>query len=148
MAAKKLSPYFRAHIIIIITSYPIIAILHKPDTLGRLLKRVIELSEFDILYRPKSTDKGQVLTDFIAKISDMLPHDISELLWILETDGSPKVVGGAGMILQSVEGLLVTHAIKFSFSISNNEAEYKAIFLRLRVAKELSVLNLELRCDS
>ena len=34
MAAKKLRPYFQAHIIIVLTNYPIIAIIHKSDALG------------------------------------------------------------------------------------------------------------------
>ena len=31
---------------------------------------------------------------------------------------------------------------------SNNEAEYEVVLLRLQLAKELSVTNLELQCDS
>ena len=71
----------------ILTSYPIIAILHKLDSSGQLLKWVVELSELDIAYCPRFTVKGQVLFDFIAKMSDVHPHDISEPLRILETDG-------------------------------------------------------------
>ena len=50
------------------------------------------------------------------------------------------------MVLQSLEG--IAQAVKFSFSISNNEVEYKAMLLGLQMAKEISVSNLELRCDS
>ena len=50
------------------------------------------------------------------------------------------------MVLQSLEGLSIPQALKFSFIVSNNEAEYKAILLGLRVAKELSVAILDLRC--
>ena len=49
MAAKKQHPYFQAHTIIVLTNYPIRAILHKLDASGRLLKWVVELSEFDIM---------------------------------------------------------------------------------------------------
>ena len=86
-----------------------------------------------------------MLANLIAEMSNMRPHDINKPLWILETNGSSKAAkGGAGMVLQSPEGSHVTHAVKFSFFISNNEA----VLLGLRVAKELSVMNLELRCDS
>ena len=67
MAAKKLRLYFLAHTIIILTGSPIRAILHKPNASGRLLKWAIELSEFDIEYRPKSAIKGQVLAHFIVE---------------------------------------------------------------------------------
>ena len=57
---------------------------------------------------------------------------ISEPLWILKTDSSSKAVGGgAGMVLQSPKGLPIAHAVKFSFSILNNEAKYEAILFGL-----------------
>ena len=43
-----------------LTSSPIRAILYKPDVSGRLLKWAVELSEFDIEYRPRTTIKGQL----------------------------------------------------------------------------------------
>ena len=51
------------------------------------------------------------------------------------------------MVLQFSEGLSITQAIKFTFTTSNNEAKYKVVLLGLRSTKELSVANLELRCD-
>ena len=47
-AARKLRPYFQAHTIEVPTEYPMKQVLHKPETSGRLMKWVIELSEFDI----------------------------------------------------------------------------------------------------
>ena len=80
MAAKKLRPYFQAHTIIVLTSYPIRAILHKPDASIGLLKWVIKLSEFDIVYLLRSTIKDQVITDFMVEMSDVRPRDIGEML--------------------------------------------------------------------
>ena len=51
------------------------------------------------------------------------------------------------MVLQSLKGFSIAETVKFSFTISNNESEYKAFLLGLLAAKELSVMNLELRCD-
>ena len=70
--AKKLWPYFQAHTIVVLTSSPIKAIFHKPDTSWRLLKWAIQLSEFDIDYRPRTSIKGQVLVDFVVERSKML----------------------------------------------------------------------------
>ena len=47
-AARKLRPYFQAHTIEVPIEYPMKQVLHKPETSGRLMKWVIELSEFDI----------------------------------------------------------------------------------------------------
>ena len=68
-AARKLRPYFQAHTIEVPTEYPMKQVLHKPETSGRLIKWAIELSEFDIIYKPETVIKGQVLTDFIMKFT-------------------------------------------------------------------------------
>ena len=108
MIVKKLHPYFQAHIIVVLTNYSIITILHKLDTLGRLLKWAVKLSEFDIEYSPRSAIKGQILADFIVEILDVQPRDLCELSWLLETNGSSKAVReGASMILQSPKGLSI-----------------------------------------
>ena len=56
-AARKLHPYFQAHTIEVPTEYPMKQVLNKPKTSGRLMKWAIELSEFDIRYKPKAAIK-------------------------------------------------------------------------------------------
>ena len=58
IAAQKLHPYFQAHTIEVPTEYPMKQVLHKPETLGRLMRWALELSEFDIKYKPKIAIKG------------------------------------------------------------------------------------------
>ena len=41
------------------------------------------------------------------------------------------------MALQSLEGLSIALVVKIAFAASNNEFEYEAVFLRLRLTKEL-----------
>ena len=67
--ARKLRPYFQAHTIEILTECPMKQVLHKPKTSGRLMKWSIELSEFDIRYKPKTTIKGQILADFVMEFT-------------------------------------------------------------------------------
>ena len=43
-AARNLRPYFQAHTIEVPTEFPMKQVLHKPETLGRLMKWAIELS--------------------------------------------------------------------------------------------------------
>ena len=52
MAARKLRPYFQCHPIIVLTTFPLKAILHKPELSERLVKWAVELSEFDITFQP------------------------------------------------------------------------------------------------
>ena len=69
--SRRLRPYFHAHTIEIPTEHPMKQILHKPETSRRLLKWAIELSEFDIRYKPRIAVKGQVLTDFIMEFTPL-----------------------------------------------------------------------------
>ena len=51
-AARKLKPYFQAHTVIVLTNKPLQRTMSNPDAAGRLALWAMELSEFDIQYRP------------------------------------------------------------------------------------------------
>jgi hypothetical protein len=68
-AARKLRPYFQAHTIVVLTNHPLRKAMNKPDAAGRLIQWSIELSEFDIDYRPRTAIKAQALADFIAEFT-------------------------------------------------------------------------------
>ncbi|KAL5743996.1 hypothetical protein ACOSP7_026858 [Xanthoceras sorbifolium] len=70
VAARKLRPYFQAHSIEILTNCPLKQILQRPEVSGRLTKWAIELSEFDVSFRPRTTIKGQAVADFIAEFTE------------------------------------------------------------------------------
>ena len=74
-AAQKLCPYFQAHTIKVLIEYPMKQVLHKPETSGRLMKWAIELSEFDIRYKPKTAIKGQILADFVIEFISVEPTE-------------------------------------------------------------------------
>ena len=153
-AARKLHPYFQAHTIEVLTEYPMKQVLHKPEVSGRLMKWAIELSEFDIRYRPKTAIKGQVLADFVMEFS---PVELAEStragdnlpIWKLSIDGASNAQGsGAGLILTSPEGIDIEYALRFGFHTSNNEAEYEAVIAGLNLAHSLEVDQLEVYSDS
>ncbi|XP_077250242.1 uncharacterized protein LOC143889773 [Tasmannia lanceolata] len=68
-AARKLRPYFQAHPIIRLTNQPLIKIIQKPETSGRMVSWAIELGEFDIQVRPRPAIKSQILADFIVEFT-------------------------------------------------------------------------------
>ena len=68
-AARKFKPYFQAHSVVVLTDRPLRRAMSNPDAAGRLVLWAIELSEFDIQYRPRTTIKGQVIMDFIAEFT-------------------------------------------------------------------------------
>nr|GEW95856.1 reverse transcriptase domain-containing protein [Tanacetum cinerariifolium] len=55
---------------------------------------------------------------------------------------------GVGLILINTEGMEFTYAIRFKFYATNNEAEYKALIARLRIAEQMGVKNLQANVDS
>ena len=58
IVARKLRPYFQSHSIIVMTTYPLRAILHSPNLSGHLTKWAVELSEFDIKYQVRTSLKS------------------------------------------------------------------------------------------
>lgn len=67
-AARRLTRYFQAHQIEVLTNCPIKQILLKPETSGQLAKWAIELGKHNISYRPRTSIKGQALADFLLEI--------------------------------------------------------------------------------
>ena len=51
-AARKLKPYFQAHTIIVLTDQPLKRAISNLEAARRMALWAIELSEFDIQYRP------------------------------------------------------------------------------------------------
>ena len=129
-------------------------VLHKPETSGRLMTWAIELSEFDIRYKPKTVIKGQVLADFVMEFTSAKPaqnaqamNDLS--IWKLSVDGASNAQGsGAGLILTSPIGIDIEYALRFGFQASNNEAEYEAVIVGLNLVHSLEVDQLEVCSDS
>ena len=65
--ARKLKPYFQAHIIVVLTDQPLKKAMCSPEAAGRMALWAIELSEFNVQYRPRTAIKGQVVADFITE---------------------------------------------------------------------------------
>ena len=152
--ARRLRPYFQAHIIEILTKHPMKQILHKPKTSGRLVKWAIELSEFEIRYNPRTMIKGQVLVDLIMEFTSTKPTKTTELesdlpIWRFFVDGAVNAKGSdAGLILTSPDGIDVEYALRFWFPASNNEAEYEVVIVGLNLAHSIEVKQLEVCSDS
>ena len=69
--ARKLKPYFQAHTIVVLTDKPLRRAMSSPEAAGQMALWVVELSEFDIRYHPRTAIKGQVVADFIVEFTIM-----------------------------------------------------------------------------
>ncbi|CAL8994500.1 unnamed protein product [Prunus brigantina] len=148
-SARRLRPYFQAHQI--------------TD------QSASSAGEFDIQFKPRPAEKGQVIADFISELTLPTPSertttepmspvteegsaerfDPSVPVWILHVDGSANQQGcGAGLVLTTPDGGKLEYAIRFSFRTSNNEAEYEALLAGLRLAKSMSAKQISIHSDS
>jgi hypothetical protein len=67
VASRKLRHYFQAHRVVVVTSFPLRAILHNSNATGNIAKWATELAEFQLDFQPRHTVKSQVLADFIVE---------------------------------------------------------------------------------
>ena len=152
IVSRKLRLYFQAHPIIVLTDYPLRKAMNKPDASRRLVQWSIEMTEFDIDYRPRTVIKVQALVDFITEFThpwkekDELEEDEA---WTISIDGSStKDMGGAGIVLVSPEKDKFEYTIQLRFRATNNEAEYEAFLVGLKLSKNMGIKNLIVKSDS
>ncbi|KAI5325310.1 hypothetical protein L3X38_034384 [Prunus dulcis] len=133
------------------------------------MKCAIELSPYNLLYRPKTAIKAQALADFVAEFTPSAeeeklvnkkkessrayktstepnqPRDMSQL----RVAGASNQKGaGAGFVIITPDGTLLEQAITVVFLASNNEVEYEALLAGSRLANELSIKKFAIYLDS
>ena len=148
-AARKLKPYFQAHTIIILTDKPLKRAMSSLEAARRMALWIVELSEFDIQYRPRMAIKGQVVADFIAEftLGDGQEAEDSRR-WNIYMDGSSnRRVGGAGVVIQTPKGDRIECMIRLDFPTTNNEAKYEVLVAGLDLAKTAGAENVVVHCD-
>ena len=99
-ASRKLRHYFQGREIKVVTDQPLRKIIHKPDISGRLVNWVVELSQFNLTFVPRTAIKAQALADFVVECNFPDPGtkpmeiDFGEIFatdpeaWSLSVDGS------------------------------------------------------------
>ena len=128
---------------------------------------MIELTEFEVKFQFRPSIKAQILTDFIIECTILKDPKLLELtqeedtpveqcssgepddLWVVNVDGSSNSAGSeAGLLLLGPEGFIAEYVMRFDFSVTNNEANYEALLVRLRISKKLGVRKLRIYTDS
>ena len=68
---------------------------------------------------------------------------------MLQVDGSSTRVGsGTDLVLIGPHGAKVLYALKFEFKASNNEVEYEALIVGLKMAKDVGGKRIKALSDS
>nr|GFA13377.1 hypothetical protein [Tanacetum cinerariifolium] len=157
---RRLRRYFKPHSVKVITDQQIKNILNNTKTSRKLAKYAVESGAYYITYIPCTVVKGQVLADFLSDAPEgekkelhfQMPEvpvekdDIES--WTLFTDEASSLKGlGAGLVLVGPSGIEYTYALRLTFLSTNNEAEYEALLAGLRIARQMNILNIEVKVD-
>lgn len=150
IAARKLRPCFDSHQVTVLTDIPLEKSLEKIEKSGRMAKWAVELMGYRVKYQARTAIKGQALADLLAKCSyNEGDPDPKVPVWELHTNGSATSQGaGAGIVLVTPEGATLEYAIKFSFSATNNEAEYEVVIAGFELCKSVEAIRVKLMTDS
>nr|XP_017250755.1 PREDICTED: uncharacterized protein LOC108221384 [Daucus carota subsp. sativus] len=157
MASRKLRHYFQGRTIQVVTDQPLKKILSRPEASGRVVAWSVELGEYDLEYVPRTAIKAQALVDFMVECIFSGPKDLEPKEQLIRTPGKWKLFVdgsvaeskcGAGLILSSPDGFEICQAIRFTFPLTNNEAEYEALLAGMGLAKNLEVRHLRAFSDS
>ena len=124
------------------------------------------LGAFDIKYMPWTSIKGQVLADLIAKFAEPAMEIVAEeqnmdgqsvgtisvqgpLRWKVYVDGIANHRGsGVGLVLISLEKIIIEKSLRLGFSTTNNEAEYEALLQGMTMVQKMGGKAVEMFSDS
>lgn len=163
--SRKLLHYFQSHTVLVITSYPLVQILHNREGTGRVAKWAVELVEFDLHFQARHAIKSQVLADFVAEwtlvpdVDDEMvasptaagPHPTGDTpsCWRMNFDGSFTYNGArARVVLSSPTKEELWYMIQLDFRATKNMVEYEGLLTGLRAASALGIRRLLVRGDS
>jgi hypothetical protein len=166
IASRKLRHYFQAHKIVVLTSYPLRAILHNSNTTGNIASGLQSLLDFNSTSSPVTPSKARSLPTSLQ--NGLLrqasrgsrpwfgppPLEVRAPVftgphWMLFFDGSARnKKAGAGVVLIDPNGEQVKYMVLLDFEATNNMAEYEALIFGLTVALSLGVRKLLVKGDS
>jgi len=164
-ATRKLPHYFQSHTVVVLTQLPFRSLLRSVDYTGRVAKWGTILGAFDIKYMPRTSVKGQVLADLVAKFIETLVEERVEeqnmdgkligvisvqkpLPWKVYVDGAANHKGsGVGLVVISPERLIIEKFLRLGISATNNEAKYEALLVGMTMVQKMGGKSVEVFSD-
>jgi len=126
---------------------PIAKVLCKLELASRMMAWSIELLEYKIQYEPRGTIKAQSLIDFMNEFHPPILKPPDEW-WELNIDeSSNQHNNGAWVTLEGSNNVALAKSLHFRFKATNNQAEYEALLVGLRLAKEVRARKVKFRSD-
>ena len=165
-ASRKLPHYFQAHTVVVLTQLPLKSVLRIADYIGRIALWNTILGAFDIKYMPRTSIKGQVLADLVAKFAKPSIEILNKQrdvegksagvisaskpsCWKVYVDGAVNQRGsGVGLVLISLEKTITEKSLRLGFSATNNKAEYEALLQGMATVQKMGGKMVEMFSDS
>jgi hypothetical protein len=129
---------------------PLGEILNNREATSKIAKWAIELSMYDIIYRPRTAINAQALSDFVAEWTEIqMPPKEKELeYWTINFNGSLRLQGvGAGIMVTSPKGESFKYFLQMHFPVSSNATKYEGLLHGLRIATALGIHRLKVHGD-
>ncbi|RVW21995.1 Retrovirus-related Pol polyprotein from transposon 17.6 [Vitis vinifera] len=138
----------------------------RPALVGRLMRWLVLLTEFDIHYVTQKSIRGSIVADHLASLpvsdardidNDFPDEDVAAVTslsgWHMYFDGVANHSGyGIGVLLISPHGDHIPRSVRLAFSdrhpATNNIVEYEACILGLETTLELGIRQMEVFGDS
>ena len=164
-ATRKLSHYFQAYIVMVLTQLPLRLLLQKVDYTGGFTKWAMILGAFDIKYMPRTFIKGQVLTDLVVEFAEPSFEENDERLsmdgksvgmislqeplsWKVYVDSAANQRGsGVRLVVVSPERIIIEKFLRLGFSATNNEAKYEALLVGMAMVQKMGGRIMEIFFD-
>ena len=115
---------------------------------------------------PRTSIKGQVLTDLVAKFAKSPLEEEAEkqgmdgksvgmislqepLSWRVYVDGAENQRGSrVGLVVISLDKIIIEESLRLGFSATNNEAEYKALLVGMTMVQKMGEKTVEIFSNS
>ena len=166
-ATRRLRPYMTEYSVHLVSHLdPLRYLFDRPALIGRLMRWLVLLTEFDIHYVPQKSIRGSIVAYHLASfpvsddraIDDDFPNEEIAVVtclpgWRMYFDGVANHFGyGIGVLLISPHGDHIPRSVRLAFSdrypATNNIVEYETCILGLETALELGVGQIEVFGDS
>ncbi|XP_015075475.1 uncharacterized protein LOC107019515 [Solanum pennellii] len=160
---QKMKHYYQAHVVRLISrANPIKFFISKPVLSDLLARWYLQFQQFEIVYIPQKSVKGQALADFLAdhpipndwELTDEFPDEDAMLIefqppWKMYFDGAAHRGGAsAGVVFITSQQEILPFSFILKQCCSNNVAEYQALILGLEMAVDMKQLHLQVFGDS
>ncbi|XP_043693059.1 uncharacterized protein LOC122643509 [Telopea speciosissima] len=135
--------------------------LTRPISRGLVGKWALALVEFTLQYIPQKAIKGQALADFLAdhppiqtnrskgqEEAGKVAH-IGVTPWVLSFDRSKTShLAGVGIANRSLQGVETQLLVHLGFACSNNQAEYEALIIGMKILLNMGTRTVEVSGNS